>query len=191
MKLHRLHSYKGSCQILHVMSPQSRLQPGTPGSCCICSTDRRSRRFDSSSSHLWSRGHMWLCHCKIPTSIFAVLAVYLALSLFPVIPRNDLCIWCTAQCLNNFPFAIIDGLCILPNAWNGDLSKIPLTVLIILSLNGTFLMAPTVLNQVRCEQNGYFLPSIFSLQSLGVVQHDWLHALNKSLSIGYNTISPH
>lgn len=52
-------------------------------------------------------------------------------------------------------------------------------------------MAPIVLNQVCCEQNGCSLQSMFSLQSLGVVQHDWLYALSKSLSIDYYTISPH
>lgn len=130
------------------MSPQSQLQLGTPGSRCICSTDRRCRRLDSSSSHLWGRRQMWLCHCKTTTSISTVLPIYLALSLFPVIPRNDLFIWCASQCLNNFPFAIIDGICILTTAWNRELSKIPLKILMTVSLNGTFLTTPSVLNQV-------------------------------------------
>lgn len=190
MKLNRLHSCIGSSQILWVMSPQSQLQTGSPGSCCICSSDRRCRRFDSSRSHPWGRGHMWLRHGKTATSISTVLAVYLVFSLFPVIPRNDLFIQCAAQSCNNFPFAIADGICILTNAWNGELSKIPLKPLMILSLNGTFLMAPAVLNQVCCEQNGYLLKSMFNLQSLGVVQNDRLCALSKSLSIDYNTISP-
>lgn len=61
----------------------------------------------------------------------------------------------------------------------------------ILSLNGTFLMASAVLNQVCCEQKGCLLKRMFSLQSLGAVQPDWLHALSKSLSRDYNTISSH
>lgn len=112
-----------------------------------------------------------------------------ALSLFPVVPRNDLFIWRAAQCLNNF--AISDGICVLANAWTVELSKMPLKILMILSLNGTFLMAPAVLNQVCCEQKGCLLKRTFSLQSLGAVQPDWLYALSKSLSRDYNTISSH
>lgn len=112
-----------------------------------------------------------------------------ALSLFPAIFRNDLFIWRAAQRLNNF--AISDGICILTNAWTVELSKIPLKILTILSLNGIFSMAPAVLNQVCCEQKGCLLKRMFSWQSLGAVQPDWLYALSKSLSRDYNTISSH
>lgn len=135
------------------------------------------------------RGHVRLCHCRTASSISTDLALLSALSLFPVIPRNDLFIWRAAQCLNNF--AISDGICILTNAWTAELSKMPLKILSILSLNGTFLMAPAVLNQVCCEQKGCLLKRMSSLQSLGAVQPDWLYALSKSLSRDYNTISSH
>lgn len=61
-----------------------------------------------------------------------------------------------------------------------------------LSLYSTFLMAPYVLNQVCCESNRYLLKSMFSLESLGFVQHDWISASSIDvLSIDYNTIFPH
>lgn len=37
-----------------------------------------------------------------------------------------------------------------------------LQILVILLLRGTFLTAPTVLNQVRCEQKGYLFIGMFS-----------------------------
>lgn len=49
-------------------------------------------------------------------------------------------------------------------------------------------MAPYVLNQVCCESNGYLLKSMFSLKSLGFVQHDWMSASSIDvLSIDYNS----
>lgn len=57
-----------------------------------------------------------------------------------------------------------------------------------LSLYSTFLLAPYVLNQVCCESNGYLLKSMFSLESLGFVQHDWMSASSIDvLSIDYNS----
>lgn len=61
--------------LFNALGNESRVSSaGAPGSRCICSTDRRCRRFEH--FHPWGRGHVCLCHCRTASSTSTDLALY-------------------------------------------------------------------------------------------------------------------